>query len=133
AELHPARSKPSIAAAEARKFDLENYVIPSIDLLDEHDPEGRGGADPAELEQVQSVLIETLGQFGIAVAAATLPKDRRSRVTKFIRPRACGWTKSSRWNAIWRARPAPSGSIFWPQFPGKTQSGSRSPTRARSK
>ena len=74
AEVHPARSKPAIALAEARRFDAENYVLPSIDLLDEHDPEGRGGADPAELEQVQAVLIETLGQFGIAVAAGDITK-----------------------------------------------------------
>src|SRR5438128_10990260 len=74
AQLHSAKSKPSIAVAEARRFDAENYVIPSIDLLDEHDPEGRGGADPAELEQVQAVLIETLGQFGIAVAAGDITK-----------------------------------------------------------
>jgi DNA segregation ATPase FtsK/SpoIIIE, S-DNA-T family len=74
AELHPAKSKPAIALAEARKFDAEPYVLPSIDLLDEHDPEGRGGADPAELEQVQEVLIETLGQFGIAVAAGDITK-----------------------------------------------------------
>ncbi len=74
AELRPAKSKPSIAVAEARRFDAENYVIPNIDLLDEHDPEGRGGADPAELEQVQAVLIETLGQFGIAVAAGDITK-----------------------------------------------------------
>jgi DNA segregation ATPase FtsK/SpoIIIE, S-DNA-T family len=74
AELRPAKSKPSITVAEARKFDAENYVVPGIDLLDEHDPEGRGGADPAELEQVQAVLIETLGQFGIAVAAGDITK-----------------------------------------------------------
>jgi S-DNA-T family DNA segregation ATPase FtsK/SpoIIIE len=74
AELRPARSKPSFAVTEARKFDAEHYVLPSIDLLDEHDPEGRGGADPAELEQVQEVLIETLGQFGIAVAAGDITK-----------------------------------------------------------
>src|SRR6266568_9048443 len=74
AELRPAKSKPSVAVAEARRFDAENYVLPSIDLLDEHDPEGRGGADPAELEQVQAVLIETLGQFGIAVAAGDITK-----------------------------------------------------------
>src|SRR5205823_14727743 len=74
AELRPAKSKPSSAVAEARRFDAENYVLPSIDLLDEHDPEGRGGADPAELEQVQEVLIETLGQFGIAVAAGDITK-----------------------------------------------------------
>jgi DNA segregation ATPase FtsK/SpoIIIE, S-DNA-T family len=74
AEVHPVRSKPAIALAAARRFDAENYVLPSIDLLDEHDPEGRGGADPAELEQVQEVLIETLGQFGIAVAAGDITK-----------------------------------------------------------
>ena len=74
AELRPAKSKPSIAVAEAQRFDAENYVVPGIDLLDEHDPEGRGGADPAELEQVQAVLIETLGQFGIAVAAGDITK-----------------------------------------------------------
>ena len=74
AELRPAKSKPSIAVAEARRFDAENYIVPGIDLLDEHDPEGRGGADPAELEQVQAVLIETLGQFGIAVAAGDITK-----------------------------------------------------------
>ncbi|PYK59595.1 MAG: hypothetical protein DME43_08335 [Verrucomicrobia bacterium] len=74
AELRPAKAKPSIAVAEARRFDAENYVLPSIDLLDEHDPEGRGGADPAELEHVQEILIETLGQFGIAVAAGDITK-----------------------------------------------------------
>src|SRR5438874_1121450 len=50
AELRPAKSKPSIAVAEARRFDAENYVLPSIDLLDEHDPEGRGGADTVGIE-----------------------------------------------------------------------------------
>src|SRR5204862_981345 len=74
AELRPPKSKPTIAVAEARRFDPENYVVPSIDLLDEHDPEGRGGADPAELEQVQAVLIETLGQFGIAGAQGDITK-----------------------------------------------------------
>src|SRR5207237_7885852 len=74
AQLHSAKSKPPIAVAEARRFDAENYIIPSIDLLDEHDPEGRGGAGPAELEQAQAVLIETPGPFGIAVAAGDITK-----------------------------------------------------------
>src|SRR5207237_1610684 len=72
AELRPAKSKPSIAVAEARRFDAENYVVPSIDLLDEHDPEGRGGADAAELEQVQVVLVESVGQFGIGADAGVM-------------------------------------------------------------
>jgi len=45
-----------------------------MDLLDEHSLEGRGTADPSELEDVQQVLIETLGQFGIAVAPGDITK-----------------------------------------------------------
>src|SRR5438045_9743651 len=65
AELRPAKSKPAIAVAEARRFDAENYVLPSIDLMEEHDPEGRGAADLAEIEQVQAILIQTLRQCGV--------------------------------------------------------------------
>src|SRR4029077_7077528 len=55
-------------------WDAKAYVLPGLDLLDEHDPEGRGGTDPAELERVQQILIDTLGQFGIAVAAGDITK-----------------------------------------------------------
>jgi DNA segregation ATPase FtsK/SpoIIIE, S-DNA-T family len=74
AQLQPSKVKAPIKMTEARKFDAEHYVLPSIDLLDEHDPEGRGGTDLSELEKVQEVLIETLGQFGIAVAAGDITK-----------------------------------------------------------
>jgi DNA segregation ATPase FtsK/SpoIIIE, S-DNA-T family len=74
AELQPSKLKAPMKMTEARKFDAEHYVLPSIDLLDEHDPEGRGGTDLSELEKVQEVLIETLGQFGIAVAAGDITK-----------------------------------------------------------
>ncbi len=83
----PAKKKPSLAelrAAEtkakspagltSKTWDAENYTLPSIDLLDVHDTEGRTAVDPAELEQIQQVLIETLGQFGIAVAAGDITK-----------------------------------------------------------
>src|SRR5262249_18015437 len=43
-------------------------------LLETHDNEGRTAADPAELERVQQILIETLAQFGIAVAAGDITK-----------------------------------------------------------
>jgi S-DNA-T family DNA segregation ATPase FtsK/SpoIIIE len=72
AELRPA--KTATPATKAPKFDAEHYIIPNIDLLDEHDPEGRGGADPSELERVQQTLIETLAHFGIAVAAGDITK-----------------------------------------------------------
>lgn len=83
----PARKKPSLAelrGGEAKPkthadltsqpWKAENYTLPGIDLLDMHDTEGRTAADPAELEQIQRVLIETLGQFGIAVAAGDITK-----------------------------------------------------------
>ena len=74
AELQPSKIRAPLKMTEARRFDAEHYMLPSIDLLDEHDPEGRGGTDLSELEKVQEVLIETLGQFGIAVAAGDITK-----------------------------------------------------------
>ncbi len=65
------RSAPSVMTPA---WTSENYILPGIDLLDEHSLEGRGTADPSELEDVQQVLIETLGQFGIAVAPGDITK-----------------------------------------------------------
>lgn len=65
------RSAPSVVTPA---WTSENYVLPGLDLLDEHSLEGRGTADPSELEDVQQVLIETLGQFGIAVAPGDITK-----------------------------------------------------------
>jgi S-DNA-T family DNA segregation ATPase FtsK/SpoIIIE len=90
----PAAKKPSLAelrAAEAKAkkqggltsqtWDAASYTLPGIDLLDAHDTEGRTVADPAELEEIQKVLIETLGQFGIAVAAGDITKG--PTITRF--------------------------------------------------
>jgi DNA segregation ATPase FtsK/SpoIIIE, S-DNA-T family len=75
AELRGAESKPKAPAGLTSKtWDAENYTLPGIDLLDVHDTEGRTAVDPAELEQIQQVLIETLGQFGILVAAGDITK-----------------------------------------------------------
>ncbi len=81
------RKKPSLAELRggekkaaapigltSQGFDAEHYEMPGIDLLEEHDMEGRGTSDPAELERIQQTLIETLGQFGIAVAAGDITK-----------------------------------------------------------
>jgi len=83
----PAKKKPSLAELRgtekkskptpgltSKTWDAENYTLPSIDLLEAHDTEGRTAVDPAELEQIQQVLIETLAQFGIAVAAGDITK-----------------------------------------------------------
>ena len=75
AELRGADKKPATASGlTSRTWDAENYTLPGIDLLEEHDLEGRTAADPAELERIQQTLIETLGQFGIAVAAGDITK-----------------------------------------------------------
>jgi len=84
---HETRRKPSLAELRASEqkgksapsvmtpaWTSDNYVLPGMDLLDEHSLEGRGIADPSELEDVQQVLIETLGQFGIAVAPGDITK-----------------------------------------------------------
>jgi S-DNA-T family DNA segregation ATPase FtsK/SpoIIIE len=44
---------------------IENYALPSVELLEPIDLEGRKAADPAELKQIQHVLIDTLKQFNI--------------------------------------------------------------------
>jgi DNA segregation ATPase FtsK/SpoIIIE, S-DNA-T family len=75
AELRSGESKSKTAAGlTSKNWSAENYTLPGFDLLDVHDTEGRTAADPAELEQIQQVLIETLGQFGIAVAAGDITK-----------------------------------------------------------
>ncbi len=66
-----ARSAPSVMTPT---WTSENYALPGMDLLDEHSMEGRGTSDPSELQDVQRVLIETLGQFGIAVAPGDITK-----------------------------------------------------------
>ena len=82
-----AARKPSLAELRAggqrstiepgltsRTWDPKTYRLPGLDRLDEHNPEGRGGADPSELQRVQQTLIDTLGQFGIAVAPGDITK-----------------------------------------------------------
>jgi DNA segregation ATPase FtsK/SpoIIIE, S-DNA-T family len=58
----------------SRTWDAKSYVLPGLELLDEHDAAGRGGTDPAELERVQQTLIDTLAQFGIAVARGDITR-----------------------------------------------------------
>ncbi len=67
----PARTADGLTG---RAWDPKTYALPGLDLLAEHDPEGRGGADPSELQRVQQTLIDTLGQFGIAVAPGDITK-----------------------------------------------------------
>src|ERR1700719_3555144 len=74
--VRPVGRKPSLAELRASDerakaassvtsgaSSWENYVLPGLDLLDEHSFEGRAATDPSELEEVRQILIDTLGQF----------------------------------------------------------------------
>jgi len=75
AELRGSAQKPKLdSGAESPPSSWEDYVLPGFDLLDEHSSEGRPATDPSELQEVQQVLIDTLGQFGIAVAPGDITK-----------------------------------------------------------
>ena len=79
------RSTPSVMTPA---WTSENYVLPGMDLLDEHSLEGRGTADPSELEDVQRVLIETLGSSELRWRRAISQRGRLLPDTKSIRPKA---------------------------------------------
>jgi DNA segregation ATPase FtsK/SpoIIIE, S-DNA-T family len=82
------RRRPSLAELRASEETLkaaapsptsaasswENYVLPGIDLLEEHSLEARTPTDPSELQEVQQVLIDTLAQFGITVGPGDITK-----------------------------------------------------------
>src|SRR3954451_24194453 len=75
AELRASEEKPKAAPSPTNATSSwEDYILPGIDLLEEHSLEARTATDPSELQEVQKVLIETLGQFGIAVAAGDITK-----------------------------------------------------------
>src|SRR5438874_142541 len=75
AELRASGEKPKLdSSAESTTSSWEDYVLPGFDLLDEHSFEGRPATDPSELEEVRQILIDTLAQFGIAVAPGDITK-----------------------------------------------------------
>jgi S-DNA-T family DNA segregation ATPase FtsK/SpoIIIE len=75
AELRASEEKSkAVPSPTTATSSWENYVLPGIDLLEEHSLEARTATDPSELQDVQKILIETLGQFGIAVAPGDITK-----------------------------------------------------------
>jgi S-DNA-T family DNA segregation ATPase FtsK/SpoIIIE len=75
AELRARSEKPKLdSSVESTTSSWEDYVLPAFDLLDERSFEARAAADPSELQEVQQVLIDTLAQFGIAVAPGDITK-----------------------------------------------------------
>src|SRR6476646_7784543 len=75
AELRASEEKAKAAPSPTSAVSSwEDYVLPGIDLLEEHSLEGRTATDPSELQEVQQILIETLAQFGIAVGPGDITK-----------------------------------------------------------
>src|SRR5262245_13224320 len=75
AELRASEEKSKAAPGPtSATSSWEDYVLPGIDLLEEHSLEARTAADPSELQEVQQVLIDTLAQFGIAVGPGDITK-----------------------------------------------------------
>ncbi len=56
------------------KVDLENYTLPTFDLLETHESKSSEPTDPALLEGIQRILIQTLAQFGIQAVAGDITK-----------------------------------------------------------
>ncbi len=75
AEVRARAEKPKLdSSVESTTSSWEDYVLPAFDLLDERSFEARAATDPAELEEVRQILIDTLAQFGIAVAPGDITK-----------------------------------------------------------
>ncbi len=75
AELRASEEKSKTATSPtSATSSWEDYVLPGIDLLEEHSLEARTATDPSELQEVQQILIETLAQFGIAVGPGDITK-----------------------------------------------------------
>jgi S-DNA-T family DNA segregation ATPase FtsK/SpoIIIE len=75
AELRASEEKPKpVASSTSATSSWEDYVLPGIDLLEEHNLDARTATDPSELQEVQKILIETLAQFGIAVGPGDITK-----------------------------------------------------------
>jgi DNA segregation ATPase FtsK/SpoIIIE, S-DNA-T family len=81
----PDRTKPSLAELKGKGRDkeqvlaiggqhIENYELPTVELLEPIDLEGRKAADPAELKLIQHVLIDTLKQFNIEASPGDITR-----------------------------------------------------------
>ncbi|MBV9998183.1 MAG: DNA translocase FtsK [Verrucomicrobia bacterium] len=66
--------KPKEPSLPLPSQNIEHYELPSVDLLARIDVEVRKAADPAELKQTQSTLIDTLKQFNIEASPGDITR-----------------------------------------------------------
>ncbi len=71
-------SSPKVAGSSGETalatLSLENYTLPGLDLLEKHESDDRKPADPAVLQAVQKIILETLAQFGIEASPGDITK-----------------------------------------------------------
>ncbi len=71
---------PSPNGKEKSELTLHNiapneaYELPSVDLLDDPGEDAAAAADPTEMLELQATLVDTLEQFGIAVAPGDITR-----------------------------------------------------------
>src|SRR6201986_2208692 len=65
--------KPSRPAPPPKPAE-EGYELPGFDLFDPVEAESRKASDPAELKEIQAVLVDTLKQFNIDVAPGDITR-----------------------------------------------------------
>jgi S-DNA-T family DNA segregation ATPase FtsK/SpoIIIE len=69
------KSKPTVSPETGLSdVRLEDYTLPGLDLLETHGSDEHQPVDPAELQGVQKVLIDTLAQFGIEASPGDITK-----------------------------------------------------------
>ena len=72
-KIEPVKKEKAAPLVLKDPVHLEDYQLPGLDLLDEI-VQGDTAADPDELLRVQALVIETLAQFGIAVAPGDITR-----------------------------------------------------------
>ncbi len=70
----PKRKEKKDKFAPLTEVSCDDYELPSLDLLDPIETEGRAAADPNELLAIQDNIIETLSQFGISVSRGDITR-----------------------------------------------------------
>jgi len=77
AEVMKEKSKtksPGSSETGLSDVKLEDYTLPSFDLLENHGSDEHQPVDPAQLQGIQKVLIDTMAQFGIVASPGDITK-----------------------------------------------------------
>ncbi len=77
AEVMKGKAKPKspeFAEGGLQDVRLEGFTLPSLDLLETHGSDEHKPADPAELQGIQKILLDTLAQFGIEASPGDITK-----------------------------------------------------------